>query len=108
MRYAIDKTDPTDVVVIVEDGGIATIHDNQDYMITTYYQERADKFTFDHDMWTTLSDGKAYLKDWIGEKELTETMIHDAICWLSPFAADWIEVDFDELTTQYNNQKIKP
>jgi hypothetical protein len=105
MKYAIDRTDLTDVLIIADDGSVATIHYNEEGMTSTYYQDRAGKFTFDDEMWASLSEGKAYLKHW-AETELDERMIQDALNWLCPTEDSWVEVELYELANEFNNRKI--
>jgi hypothetical protein len=76
--------------IFISDGGNATIWHNGEHMVTQYYQSRLTEFNFDtcendeHD-WEELSEGKAYMKDWEKDQELTEEMITDAIGWLVCF-----------------------
>lgn len=103
MKFAIDKADLQDVIIITEDGSIATIHYNEEGMASTYYQDRVGKFTFDDDMWSSISEGKAYAKYW-AETELNERMIQDALSWISPTEESWTEVDLHQLANEFNNK----
>ena len=43
VKYAVIPTDNTEMMVIVQDGGIATCHHNGEYILTEYYQDRIEK-----------------------------------------------------------------
>lgn len=75
MDYSI-ITEGDDVTIIVEDGGIATIHSNGDHLVTTYYQNKIKSFF-------ALAEGKQYAKDW-EENNINDTIILDALNWLHP------------------------
>jgi len=71
-----------EVDIFMSDGGAATLHWNQEHMLTTYYQSRVEDGENNPDVWDILAEGKAYMKDWEGQHEYTDEMILDAICWL--------------------------
>ena len=107
VKYAVKKESKTNAIIIVEDGGIATIHHNGFHLLTTYYQDRADKFTFDDAMWDKLAEGKEYLHDWEDKQVIDKKVIQDAIEWLyvSTEEFKFKKVGFTDLVTEYNNPK---
>jgi hypothetical protein len=82
-----------DVVVVTEDGGIATIHNNGDNFVTTYYQSRLTDVNDPEELWQELGEGKTYSKDW-GATTIGE-MIYDILQWLC-VSSDTIDWELDE------------
>jgi len=68
------------LVVVTEDGGVATIHHNGDNYVTTYYQSRLTDVNDPQELWQELGEGKTYSKDWI-QFDMPE-MIYDILQWL--------------------------
>lgn len=102
MQYSVIK-DSDDTTIILEDGGIATIHNNGEHLITTYFQSRVDKFTFDDDMWSKLDDGKQYIRDWAGQTKVTDALILDALRWMAIGVNEFTEVNSHHLISNFNN-----
>lgn len=106
MRYAKQVSeDGAEVVVVTEDGGVASATLSGGYMVTTYCQDRTS--SFDEDMWEVLAEGKQYKKDWKKKQEVDQEIIEDALRWLCPSEIDWIEEDYYLLTTEFNHQQNK-
>jgi hypothetical protein len=103
VKYAVKKHSKTEATIIVDDGGIVTIHHNEFHLISTYYQERADKFTFDDEMWENLAEGKEYMKDWEDKQVIDEEVIFDAIEWMNVVCHDFKKVSFNKLVKEFNN-----
>lgn len=103
MEYALVKIDNSDtsIDIIVEDGGICSIHHNGTHLITTYYQDRTNRI--DDDMWDNLANGKAYLKDWEDKQDVDDEVIEDALDWLCPFAKEFKQVDVDTIKSKIND-----
>ena len=95
-KVFIRPTDSNEIVIIIEDGGIADIYHTGEYFLTTYFQARVtpEKLRTD-DIWEgdLLQECKQYSKEWEGEKHITTEMIIDA--------CKWLDVSFDE-----NNYEI--
>ena len=105
VKYAVKKNSKTEAIIIVEDGGVATIHNNGFHLLTTYYQDRAEKFTFDETMWDKLAEGKEYLNDWEDKQLIDDNVIQDAIEWLYVCTEDFEfkKVSFNKLVKEFNN-----
>jgi hypothetical protein len=102
--YAIQEITPNDITILTQDGGVATIHkvEGEHRYLTTYYQDRTAMPLFDDFMWDTLSEGKAYHKDWVDKDKIDNEMIMDALNWLMAFVPDeqFEQVEFYFLTNQ--------
>ena len=68
--------------IIAQDGGVASLHHNQEHMLAELYQSRITPDTKIVDMWETLSEGKMYYKDYEGFEELKPHMIIESCNWL--------------------------
>jgi hypothetical protein len=102
--YAVQELTPNDIIVLTQDGGVATIHKVEDEhrYLTTYYQDRTTMPLFDDVMWDTLSEGKVHLKDWVDKDKIDGEMIMDAVKWLMYFVPEeqFESVEFNFLTNQ--------
>jgi hypothetical protein len=67
--------------VISEDGGVVSIYHNDENQVSMYYQDRITEDMDPDEIWETLAEGKAYLKDW-PEGTHRDTIILDALDWL--------------------------
>jgi len=102
--YAIQEITPNDITILVEDGGIASIHKTEDASeryLTSYYQNNCDYPLMDSEMWDRLNEGKVYLKDWFNKTKIDQDMIDDALMWLCPHADGFEQVEFGFLTNQF-------
>lgn len=81
IKYLVNVEEDGETYIRVEDGGVASIYDNTEHLITEYYQDRCTKKEID---WEALSEGKKYLKDWeeTDLSKINEEMIQDALNWL--------------------------
>jgi hypothetical protein len=83
VKYAVISTDKTEMFVIIQDGGIATCHNNGEHLITEYYQDRIEKEDVgSEDFWDILAEGKMYIKDWEEKQEWDEDVVQDMLQWL--------------------------
>lgn len=108
VNYAvIEGIEDDGVVVIVQDGGIATCHNNGEHLITEYYQDRIDDESLDSEdgFWDTLAEGKMYIKDWTEKQEWDEEVVQDMLEWLY---ATTEEVEFVKCDLDFDdNEAIK-
>ncbi len=113
--YVFDMDD--EVVVIMEDGGVASTYDsgsdmNDDSGIRTeYYQERITSDMTIDNVWELLGEGKMYSKDWKDDQEenpTKEELIEDMIGWLYVATEDceFVRNDMSEWNEE-NFNKIK-
>lgn len=106
MRYAVDiNDDKSEATIIVEDGGIASVHADRDYMSTVLYQEKID--FFDDGILDRLSEGKTYIKPWRKKSEVDFEIIEHALDWLCPFCENFDEVEFNNLASEISHNKNK-
>ena len=89
--YEIITEDRDDITIRTDDGGIATIHHNEEHFVTTYYQ---DRICTDCEIdWEELAEGKVHHKDWNKphKKSIDKEMINDALNWLVVGDYEFIE-----------------
>ncbi len=90
MKYRINELDEMEFDVIVEDGGVVSVHHNGENLVSTYYQSRITQDMDPVDFWDELGSGKAYMKDW-PDGTHRDAIIQDALDWLVlPAPAEWI------------------
>ena len=93
MRYRIKEINEMEFDVIAEDGGVVAIHHNDEHLVSTYYQTRISNDIDPDEIWETLAEGKAYVKDW-PDGTHRDTIILDALDWLVfPAPAEGWRVD---------------
>ena len=92
MKFRLIK-DSEEIIVITEDGGVATIRDVEGYVdgdfggkdrksTTDYYQGRLNSKMIDEDnIWESLGEGKMYWNDWKTPFDNPEH-VEDALNWL--------------------------
>ena len=99
--YEIITEDEDDITIRTDDGGVATIHHNEEHFVTTYYQNRT--YTDKEVDWWHLSEGKAYHKDWNKphKKSIDKEMINDALSWL--VVGDYEFIESKKSLEQINN-----
>jgi len=96
VKYAVIPTDDTEMMVIVQDGGIATCHHNGEYILTEYYQDRIEKENVgSEEFWDILGEGKMYLKDWEDKQTWDEEVVQDMLEWLYVSTVDVVFVKCD-------------
>ena len=71
----------TEGVVVLEDGGIGTLHHNGSYMVTECYQSRLE--TFDVDVWEYLGNGKMYVNEWPEYQTIHNNLLDNIVKWLT-------------------------
>jgi len=74
-----------EVSIHLSDGGLATIHHTGEYFLTTYYQDRIQVEWREKpakDIFSELSEGKVYCKEWENKDKIDDEMIADGIEWL--------------------------
>lgn len=81
MKYRINQTNEMEFDIIVEDGGVVAVHHNDENLVSTYYQTRISNDVDPDEIWETLAEGKAYMKDW-PEGTSRDVIIMDALNWL--------------------------
>lgn len=81
MKYRIIQHDEMEFDVIVEDGGVVSVYHNDENQVSMYYQDRLTDDIDPDEIWETLAEGKAYMKDW-PEGTTKEEIIQDALDWL--------------------------
>ena len=81
MKYRINEIDEDEFDIIVEDGGVVSIHHNGESLVSTYYQSRITEDMSPEDFWDELGSGKAYMKDWPDGTHI-DAIIQDALNWL--------------------------
>ena len=81
MKYRINELDEIEFDVIVEDGGVVSVHHNGENLVSTYYQSRITEDMDPDEIWEILGSGKAYTKDWPDGTSRDE-IIKDALSWL--------------------------
>ena len=90
MKYRINQFNEMEFDVIVEDGGVVSVFFNDENQISTYYQSRIREDMDPDEMWISLGEGKAYVKEWPVETS-REEIIQDALNWLVlPAPDEWI------------------
>lgn len=75
-----------DIDVIARDGGVVTIDQPNEHIVSTYYQDRINPDFLlknaEYTIWDVLGWGKAYTKDWVKEETVNQTILDDAMDWL--------------------------
>ena len=103
MRYAVKYINETEAVILLEDGGIAEVHNNGIHIVTTYYQDRVE--SYDQDNLDRISEGKTYCKDWEQKFLIDDEVIEDALNWLCMTCTEFTKVDFSTLTSELSTNK---
>jgi hypothetical protein len=102
MKYAVGFINKeTDATVILEDGGITTVHHNGEHIVSTYYQDRIERY--DQDNLDRISEGKTSYKDWQDKQVVDDEVIQDALGWLCPFCDGFSKVSWNEIINLINN-----
>jgi cell division protein YceG involved in septum cleavage len=60
---------------------VVSVYHNDENQVSTYYQDRLTEDMSPDEIWETLGEGKAYIKDW-PEGTTREEIIKDALNWL--------------------------
>jgi hypothetical protein len=105
-----DKNDG-ELTVIMQDGGVASTYNPDDYYRTDYYQSRMTPETTLDTVWEELGEGKMYTKDWDGNdtllidelnEEKSEILIDDMIRWLflSTREVEVVKIEMGELSDE--------
>lgn len=108
------------ITVIMEDGGVATAYNPDDYYRSNYYQDRMTSETTLDNLWDELGEGKMYWNDWNGEegkgvlidkpltKENLDIIVDDMINWLycSTEEHEIVKIEMGELTDE-SYEKVK-
>jgi hypothetical protein len=81
MKYRINEINEMEFDVISEDGGVVSIYHNDENQVSMYYQDRITEDMDPDEIWETLAEGKAYLKDW-PDGTSRDVIIMDALNWL--------------------------
>jgi hypothetical protein len=99
------RPDYDEAVIIVEDGGMATIENCDGRKVTAdYYQDRISGMH--EDIFEKLAEGKMYWEDYEGEEFVTEEMIMDALDWLvCPFPENF-EIEYRFFNPEYQDINV--
>ena len=89
MKYRIHDFTTFDFDVITEDGGVASIYQNDDGMSTMYYQTRLTDINQSGDIFEQLGEGKVYQEDWGFQHPDKDELIKDALNWLVVGETKW-------------------
>ena len=95
----------TEGLVITEDGGVVTMHHNDDHIISTYHGNRIEEVS--PLMWEELYDGKQWLHDWKDKQEIDDEVVQDALEWLSPRDTDFVEQEYNSFVYEFNHNQNK-
>ncbi|MEY4572165.1 MAG: hypothetical protein RLZ10_1391 [Bacteroidota bacterium] len=98
VRYAVISDSDTEMMVIVQDGGIATCHHNGNHIITEYYQDRIDRENVGkEEFWDILAEGKMYVNDWEDKQTWDDEVVQDILGWLycSTEEVEFVKCDLD-------------
>ena len=94
MKYRVIKGNE-EIIVILEDGGVACIRDvyAEDYKtVSDYYQDRFTQEMLDNEnIWEELGEGKMYCAEWQVPFDSPE-LVQEALNWLCVWE-DNFEVD---------------
>lgn len=101
MKYAVKLFTASDATILMEDGGIVEVNHNGMHLISTYYQDRIERY--DQDNLDRISEGKAYCKDWESKWTVDDEVIQDALGWLCPFCDGFSKVSWNEIINLINN-----
>ena len=92
-------------IFFFSDGGVASCHHNDDYMITECYYDRVDpKYRIegfvDHEyaetIWDFLEGSKVSVKEWKDDQKVTEEMVNYVLNWMvTDQLLDVKEIAFD-------------
>ncbi len=92
MKYRLLNESNDEIVVIMEDGGVASIskadecENDGTIAITEYYQARINEDTDPDEVWEELGEGKCYHNQWTKEmcdNHLDKRLVQDALEWLA-------------------------
>ena len=106
VNYAVIPSSKTEMMVIVQDGGVATCHHNGSHILTEYYQDRIEKDNVgSEEFWDKLAEGKMYCHDWEDKQTWDEEVVKYMLNWLyiSTGQVEFVkcELDFE------NNDAVK-
>ena len=95
MKYRIVDLSDDGFDVLVEDGGVVSVHKDADegIYVSTYYQNKIDTQTCADNFYEALAEGKAYIKDWDSTSTQDE-IVQDALQWLvKPSPKEWTQTN---------------
>lgn len=98
VKYAVIDSTDNGCLVIVEDGGIATCHNNGEHLITEYYHNRIERENVGaEDFWDILGEGKMSVRDWDDKQQWDEEVVQDMLNWLyiSSDIIEFVKCDLD-------------
>lgn len=96
VQYAI-LSDVEQTVVITKDGGIATTHYNEEFIVVDFYINKIPKnFKSDDEIWNYLDNGRRYWRDWEEKRELDEEVILSIVRWLYE-QSEFIVIDANQV-----------
>ena len=101
IKYVIISSNDKEMMIIVQDGGIATCYHNEEHIITEYYQDRIEKDNVgSDDFWDILGEGKMYCNDWLDKQTWDDEVVQNMLEWLccstGEFSFTKCELNFDD------------
>ncbi len=112
VNYYVFKENGVDetIVIIVEDGGVATTYNPYYYWRTDYYGERITKDTTVENIWEELDKGNMFHSGgkWIDQEPTEQELIDDMLEWLyvSTEPVEFIRHDMGNMTKE-NFEEVK-
>ncbi|MGH2645611.1 MAG: hypothetical protein ACRDE2_16795, partial [Chitinophagaceae bacterium] len=75
--------DVEQVVIIIEDGSIATVHNNDEFIVINWYSNKIPPFFSDEDIdetiWMYLDSGRRYWKDLNSKYKIDNEVIQEML-----------------------------
>jgi hypothetical protein len=92
VKYAV-LDDVEQVVIVIEDGTIATAHNNDEFVVINWYSSKIPYNFSDQDIdetiWRYLDNGRRYWKDLYSKREIDNEVIQEML------NSSYGEVDFE-------------
>lgn len=108
----VNETDargkPNDIDLILDDGSVATIHEEGERFLLTLYQSRISGHLSSYSaLWDDLSRGKCYIREY-DQRIIDSNIIKDALNWLSMLNSGlelyWLNIkNYDDAITDINS-----
>jgi hypothetical protein len=102
VNYYTFNLDSDEIVVIMEDGGVASNVCEDNIMRSEYYQDRMTKDVELDNLWDVLGEGKMYCHDWEDKNPTKKELIDDMIGWLyvATKECEFVQNDMGELNEE--------
>ena len=92
--------------VVLEDGGVACFHHNEEFMIESCYQTKVTDLP-EGDLWELHGDGKMYVQEWPEEQAINHNMITSAVTWLTADSRIIKDLLFEMITPETEQHRIR-